>query len=352
MKYFFLKLLLFLTPFVLVVLITQLFVPMNGYYFRFWEALQPKRLFGYFSGPFYPSIKMSMKERGDLAPHTDLSVVKEVVWQTDKYGYRTSNTSDQHEIIIIGDSNIVGTGVTQEDILSEVVERKMKVSVYPYAPKTIEAFLQEKRFIKDKPKVVVFAEVERSLSELGSAENFVINSDNTSPFVEKIKLNKQLASVVTLIDRSFDPLTWLYAKRLFTHKDPNPSYVYVSDRMLFLQGEEANSDIPKEKIKQAVDTIISYNEIFKARGIKMIFLPIPNKENIYYKMMPTQKKPTFLKTVINELKKREVIVVDTQSLFEVAYEKEGFQLYHYDDTHWNSFGVKIAADGLIRELKK
>ena len=75
-------------------------------------------------------------EEGDLAHHTRFAIKKKVKWMTDRYGYRKQNTDrKKHEVVIIGDSNIAGSGLTQEEILSEVLEEQLKDSVYPYAPR-------------------------------------------------------------------------------------------------------------------------------------------------------------------------------------------------------------------------
>ena len=51
--------------------------------------------------------------------------------------------------------------------------------------------------------------------------------------------------------------------------------------IFFFQGRSANEDVSKEKLDKAIQIIKSYNDAVKSRGIRFIFLPIPNKENIY-----------------------------------------------------------------------
>lgn len=349
---FIVKILLFISPFVILVLALGWLLPVNFYYFRCWESLGPKRFFNFFPGPYYPSMRLAMVEKGDLAPHTDLAVDKSVVWQTDQYGFRTTETGDYNDIVIIGSSNIVGTGMTQADILSEVLAKDLQVSVYPYAPREVQSFLQEKRFMNHKPKVVVFSEMERSLSWITPPAELKPATSGDLSWSDQLKLNPTIASVMVFLDRALDPVIIKYVKRNLTGKFAPSIYKYAYGRMLFVNGEVSNNDVDQATIDQDVATIVAYQKIFKDLGIQMIFLPLPNKENIYYKMMPNRKKPIFLRKFIDQLAKQGVDVIDTQTLFETAYETKGAELFHTDDVHWNAAGVKLTADELERHLEK
>ena len=113
--------------------------------------------------------------------------------------------------------------------------------------------------------------------------------------------------------------------------------------MLFLQGESANKDGTKEEIDRYASVVEGYHNYFKSQNIEFLFLPLPNKENIYYEMFPSQKKPNLLSGLIKELEKRNVPVIDMQTAFDNAYKKEGKTLYQLDDSHWNIEGVEVAA---------
>ena len=97
-----------------------------------------------------------------------------------------------------------------------------------------------------------------------------------------------------------------------------------------------------EEINNLVRRLKGYNEYFNDLGITFIFLPIPNKANIYHEVFPNSNKPASLTVLINELKDNGINVVDTQTGFDLALDK-GINLYHFDDTHWNSNGVKVTA---------
>ena len=120
--------------------------------------------------------------------------------------------------------------------------------------------------------------------------------------------------------------------------------------MYFLQGGGANQDVSKNQFERVVRTIEAYDRVLKQRGIRFIFLPIPNKENIYYQYLPHPKRPKFLEDLIAELKRRKVETIDTQKAFEESYQKDSALLYRLDDTHWSPEAVRITADLIQRAI--
>ena len=135
MRKFLAKSTLFLLPFVLAIGIELFILPIDFFTFRVWEALVIRKYRNSLPGQFYPNMEVTKIEEGDMAHHTKFAYKRKVKWITDRYGYRKQNTNrSKHQVVIIGDSNIAGSGLTQEDILSEVLEKKLKVGVYPLSP--------------------------------------------------------------------------------------------------------------------------------------------------------------------------------------------------------------------------
>jgi hypothetical protein len=133
--------------------------------------------------------------------------------------------------------------------------------------------------------------------------------------------------------------------------DPKVNCLLSSDgRMLFLEGVSANQDKPQATLDHSVDRISSYAAALKGRGIRFIFLPIPNKENIYYESLPLKRKPVFLDHLMEALTLRGVETVNIQRCFEEA-KREGESLYIADDSHWNENGVKITARLAAEQIK-
>ena len=145
MRKFLFKFTLFLFPFFLAICLELFILPIDFFTIRVWESLVVKKFKNILPGPFYPNMETTKIEEGDLAAHTRFAIKKKVRWMTDRYGYRKQDTDLQkHKMVIIGESNIAGSSLTQEEILSEVLEDQLKVSVYPYAPVgRINSFLKK-----------------------------------------------------------------------------------------------------------------------------------------------------------------------------------------------------------------
>ncbi len=356
MKKFALKFVLFLFPFLAAIGIELFILPIDIFTFRVWEAIVVMKYRKMFPGVLYPNMEIMKIEEGDLAAHTRFAVKKKVKWITDRYGYRKQNTDLQnHKIVIIGESNIAGSGLTQEEILSEVLENQLKVSVYPYAPVGgISSFLKDDRFIENPPDIVVFARIEREILELSSLKPIKENK-LSSRFKRQIQQNRLIQSVAIRLDRFSKRIMLHYFRACLRRGISGPEYIGsgpVSSPygpIFFIQGGKANEDVPKEKLNKAIQVIKSYNDAVKRRGIRFIFLPIPNKENIFYGYLRT-KRPFFLEQLISELKGHGVETIDTQEAFEEAFQKSQVLLYHTDDTHWNGNAVRIAADLLAKVI--
>ncbi len=356
MKKFVFRLVLFLSPFILVMGIELFILPIDFFTFRVWEAVLVKNMKKFLPGPFYPNMKIDKIEEGDLAHHTRLAVKKEVVWETDPYGYRKKNTNrGKHEIVIIGESNIAGSSLTQKDMLSELLEARLNLSVYPLAPVTITAFFKEKRFIDHPPDIVIFATIERLIPYLDLPK--LPREKKRIPLFSKLfdplRENRSIQSIAVFVDRlsKGNMLNYFRAslRRMVFHSE---NFVLRRNPLFFIEGKPVIPEITREHFDKIVRTIGGYGELFERRGIRFIFLPIPNQENIYYEQFAMKERPVFLKYLISELKKRGIETIDTQTAFEEAHRKDSALLFHDDDSHWNPKGVKLIADLTVELIKK
>ena len=346
---FFSKLVLFLSPFIILIVIELFILPIDKFTFRFYETLRV----GYFDkeirGPFYPNQKLCKLEQGDLAPNTNFSVNRKILTCIDNYGFRKCSEKKKFDVVIIGDSFIWGSNLSQDEMLSEVLEKRTGMSVYPYAPSDVNKFLTDKRFIENPPKIVIVNSVERYFCELPEIKGEFINNSYESIYNLWQEFDG-LQNIAVTLDRIRDSRMYNYTrKRLFGIIS---SRLYVKrSKMLFLQGEIANKEVSLAQKNKYISIIKQYDNYFKSKGIKFIFLPIPNKENIYFKDLNGKQNPPLLNEMIAELNLSKIKVVDLQSKFKSAYERGGIQLYHTDDSHWNINGVNIAAQNLDSIIK-
>ncbi len=364
MKKLILKSIAIIIPFSIAIGIELFVLPIDFFTFRVWEALRVKN---FLSGKFYPNMEITRIEEGDLAAHTRFAYKRKVTWITDQYGYRKQNTTrEKHEVVLIGDSNVVGSGLTQEDILSEVLEKRLRLSVYPLAPTRLKTFLKDRRFKLHPPDIVIMASVERLICSLPPAKvapekaRTILEKqlvEREARFGNQIFDNRFIQFVRKCLDRIYKE-NMLYSLRASLRRigssqsqDINPYSVFIKDDVVFFhQGASANKEVPREQFDKAVYTIKTYNELLKSKDIRFIFLPIPEKENIYHEYLRTEK-PVFLEQLIPTLRNLGIETVDTQKAFDDAFRK-GAVLYQRDDSHWSAQGVKLAADLIEQTLKK
>ncbi|MBA4419206.1 MAG: hypothetical protein C0392_15060 [Syntrophus sp. (in: bacteria)] len=361
MKRFIRKFLLFLTPFAALIAIEILVLPIDFFTFRVWEALKIDSFKKTLPGYFYPSMKVSRIEEGDLAFHSPLAIKRHVEWETDRYGYRNRNSAAIPSIVIIGDSNTVGTGLTQKEALSEALGNTLNADVYSFAPAGPNAFLKESRFIENPPPIVVVAAIEREITLLPRIKRelaFPLSYEKAFiRFKCAIKETPLLQGMAVPLDRAIKG-NMLHYVRAYTRRTISivpAGHTWNPEKqgpfMRFVVGDGANNDIPKEQFDEALRVIVFYNKVFQEKGIRFIFLPIPNKENIYYELLPSKKKPVFLRQLIDALKSAGVETMDTQKAFEEAHKKGGELLFQTDDSHWSRRGVQIAASLLAEAIK-
>jgi hypothetical protein len=167
MKKIILKLLLFASGVSIYVVALSL-IPIDTFTFRTWESMiwEGRRPT---IGRFYPNIKSVRDESGDLGHNSKYDVIKKKVhWKTDTYGFRNSpNILTGYDIVLVGDSNSVGSGTTQAEILSNQISRKIGSNVFNYSPMDIDAnFMNNLSDMGIHPKVVIYEKIEREIPVL------------------------------------------------------------------------------------------------------------------------------------------------------------------------------------------
>jgi hypothetical protein len=333
-----LKLLVLLTPIALL-LVINIALPLNTFSFRVLEALLVYSRNSVLTGPFYPYQSISMTEEGDLGHGTPFALKRKISWTIDQFGYRKGVVpSDQKpSIVVVGDSMVAGGRLDQKETFTEVLEELTGRIVYPYAPGTLDAFLSEYRFIVDLPRVVIFEQVEREISSNRRLIPVAVSKNNANSNVT--------VKIAIAADRAKKGEIFRYLlSKLASHPSP-----LRYNGMLFLQGDEANRSIGQESIERVIETIVTYRDEIEKKGMRFIYMPVPNKETIYYDYLPNEMYPSFLREVIKGLRNRGVAIVDLVSAFEKA-RGDGIVPYEIDDTHWSSEGVRIAAEILKDDL--
>lgn len=128
-----------LAPVLAWIAVELLVLPLNQFTFRAWEALSVMHQRESLPGPFYPDRALVMAEAGDLDPRGPRDRIAH--WQTDRYGYRNvpeAAADTPYDVVLVGDSHIAGSRLSQEETLSVELARLTGWSVYNHAHRGVE----------------------------------------------------------------------------------------------------------------------------------------------------------------------------------------------------------------------
>jgi len=337
----------------LLVIITDLFLPYNFFTYRISEAIAFKYT-QLANGIYYPNRKMEMTEQGDLGYYTKYAIEKKIVWKTDQLGFRNDHYIKSPDIVLIGDSFFAGIALSQEETVVNQVRQKLNDSadsstVYNIAPGSFDRFdaLLKKGLLK-KPKLVVYSIVERNIPEL-SVSKPISFPETSNLFYSLFQYLPGNAAITTDQVLKMDYIEYCKA-RISDQKGsgiPSPN----NPKMLFFRGKDAEINTADSTLFNAIKVISRYKSYCDSLGVAFLFVPIPNKETVYFEMVPFNHQPSFLFRLDSLCNAVHISTIQTLNLFNEA-KKRGILLYHYDDTHWNASGASLVAAEITSRSQK
>ncbi len=335
------KLFVLATPFFALIFVEAFVLPNDFLTFRCWEALSVRSIKWAFPGPLYPNQNLTRLETGDLGNGTKHAVSREVTWQTDEYGFRNreSRQGSSLDIVIVGDSFVAGTGMSQDQILPEVLERDYGLKSYGYAPSNMKSFIRDPRFSEQLPKIVVVAVTERSLSRLSAIGN---PATKTRQWFAELGMRHPL--LISGIDRLVAPGLFRFAH---SRLKPEPHPVVLAEGepgVLFFAAQKPDSAVTTESCQRFLSALREYHQRITSRGSKFLFVMIPDKEYVYATSLPSKRWPSIIPDLVRNLVAEGIPVVDLSRPFLKARAEDSERiLYQPDDTHWSATGVELAA---------
>lgn len=183
---------LLLLPFALLIALELFVLPLDTFTFRIWEAAlaSPYR----YPGPFHPNLEVTKSsEFGDFYRLGDPTRVgsKPVKWYTDNFGWRNRpevESKAKYDIVVLGDSNVVGTFLDQRDTIAEALSRRGNLTAYSYsiAHDHISLFFSDPRMVGKSPElIVVESKVVNWIANDSYLSNFRERPDGTLDVVDR-----------------------------------------------------------------------------------------------------------------------------------------------------------------------
>ncbi len=342
MRKFIYQVLIFTLNPLIIIFIGYTFIPVKSLTYRPWEALVYSNLPT--NSPFYPNSYLNMNSVGDLCHHSKNSIMKMECWKTDDIGFRNDKFIIDVDILLIGDSFIAGSSLNQANIVSnQIMNLDSDLKVYNMAPSSISQFDKMLKLgIINKPKVIIFSIVERSIPQ----KIQYYNTNFKTKVKNKLFFNKNINTQVDCFFK-FLPFKWAKA-RLNGSKGIGIAGV-TNSKMYFLSGTTQNHN--KDDLIKTKNILISYKKYCDSIGVKFIFLPMPDKETVYYELVPFEEQPNYLYKLDSILQISGVPTINTLKIYNNYRKTNNKLLYHLDDTHWNSNSTEIIASEIIKKYK-
>ncbi len=319
--------------------------------FRPWE-----HLYDHDADRFAARRHIAMLGIGDLGYKTwnrALQSQRETTFTTDRWGYRNPSDLRTAPIVVIGDSYVAGSGLSDDETVSARLSDRIGVPVYNFASEALNApafFLRDERFIRSRPEVVIWAPVARGIAPrplffTGSesappslAERVAERGHAFSDFVERLNRDNGLVREARFALQGFLG-RW--------REDPRARRLPGGEVVLALDLAEQNLLLEPEQreVDHCIQMVALFADILQRAGVRFVFSPIPESGTIYPELFDAAERralprDSFLDRLLDGVRQRGVEVVDLTELYR---RRPTPYLYLPDDSHWNARAVDLAA---------
>lgn len=117
----------------------------------------------------------------------------------------------------------------------------------------------------------------------------------------------------------------------------------------------ALSTIPKntlENINIMNDNLNNLSSFLEKKGIKLIFMPVVNKYDLYWEYFADKSYPEDKFFEIYDSVKKDYIYINTKKLLKKEIDRGIKDVYYVDDSHWTQKASKIISLNLKEQLEK
>lgn len=306
---------------------------------------------------------------------------------TDKYGYRNKDLQDQYDVVIVGDSFVAGSQISDEHTWPQLLSDRIETPVYNLGVSGSDPQTYLNNFVKMglqlKPKLVVFMVYEgndfRSKgAKILHKEDESLN-DRVSFMMKHSPVTKGLRrlshNVIEKIN-SDAPVDEWHQKLGFmpvtlTSENGMASYAFKPKRMVYLLDDEPTF----EKSAQWTFARSIFNSIKKIaddKGIRLVFVYAPSKAHVILDIVGPDTPAAQLNLLASyrkksmpnaeEFKQKLLANMDSQEQVMAQFceendiefvsttpmltdmTRQGHQTYYTYDQHWSPTGNRLVAE--------
>lgn len=295
--------------------------------------------------------KTSVGDLARMSYQVKMIVPKKLQYTLPKsFIYNKTFKNQKIDLITIGDSFSHGGGAGTNPYYQDYLASKYNINILNVNPVDsvhfIEtaALLHNRHFLqKTATKYLLIQSVERILTDRFAKDiNLNINDKN-------ITISKKVFAIqhlpVQIISTANYKIPYYYVAYKFKENAQKNIYKLSMKKHLFtlnskniLIFHDDIKDIPlftDTNVKKINKNLNQLAKFLKKDNIKLIFMPTPDKYDLYYDYLANNKHPKnpFF-DLIRPLKK-DYIFIDTKKILEPYLEKGIKDIYHIDDTHWS-----------------
>jgi len=324
-------------PLLILAILEGYFFPRDQFTYRIWESISVNMFGDVFPGPFYPLKDVTLNETTDQNRYGPKTIRNR--WATDIYGQRNVRIpkSDEEYGLIIGDSNIIGSSLNQNEMLSESLKRKTGILWVNLGYEYVEPWRHP--ITKNHPPKAIIYQLKRGsfvlLNKLGGRSSDPISC---SRFLWRILEPIDHASKFAAINKLRSLLrvpTARFSDQLFESAHLKLALNTVQHAMCRLQDREATSIVNKKP----VDILMEYADYCKKNKIVFIILVLPD---------------TFRHADVDIAKIQATKGVKVIGFMPTPDYPNGADLgsfWQKKDSHWSVEGVEKTSDKIVEQLE-
>jgi len=337
--------------------VAALLLPAEWYAFREWELARSDQP----AAPFRRSFRFeSDRVSGDLANLARAPlwrVFKRQIFTTDVRGLRNPGWREDSRarVIVLGDSLMVGSQVSDEDVFALRLGRELNEPVYSFAGAEPLVALTHRYLKRLGAEVVVLGLGEATLRRLGDPGL----AGEAAPLArEPEPLPDSRWGRFRRLDpaRRFSDHLVGQARFSLGFRPPTVPYADEETGMLFsgdaLRAQRRHP--PPQAIEQLAHQLAQLARVLGRRGLRTVLVLIPDKENVYAERIPASLRGganAFLPGLTRQLVAARVPTLDLTPIFRGAASSAGPELYFPDDTHWTPEAIRIAARHVAQSVR-
>lgn len=137
------------------------------------------------------------------------------------------------------------------------------------------------------------------------------------------------------------------------------NWVFFRKSCDYILGGDLNA---QAKDKNPIPSLVELKKFLASKGVNLLFVPVPNKEEVYYDKLPCTTIPDaaavynpYSRKFIKDAQDAGIEVIDLLPLFLAAKAKDKDskeKVYQLHDTHWTDRGLEIAATAIADRVKQ